>query len=76
LGVWEKIAKLNSANIKTPQFRPAGETLEYTQLCTVPLLQDSCIHSTEHNVDDSSLSQKEFRVTNEVHSWGSRPRTI
>jgi len=32
--------------------------------------------STERNVGDSSLSGKEFRVANEVRSWGSGPRPI
>ena len=37
------------------------------------VLQDSCILSIECDVCDSSLSGKEFRVANMVHSWGSRP---
>jgi len=52
--------------------------MEYIRLCTVPVLQDSCVLSRAHDVDDSSLSWKEFRVANEVHvrSWGSRLRPI
>jgi len=71
---WQgKITKLNSTNINPPQFRPAGRPPEYIQLSTVPVLQDS---SREHDVGDSSLSGKRICVTNEVHSWGSRPRPI
>jgi len=59
LAIWRSgriIAKLNSANIKSPWLRLAGRPLKYIWLHTVPVLQDNCIHSRECDVSDSSLS--------------------
>ena len=56
--------------------RLAGHLSTYDYALYLYFNQDSCILSRECDVGDSSLSRKEFRVTNEICSCGSRPQTV